>query len=347
MATATLLLPERARFASQRLPADLAQWLGRADKLGAQESRPDAADANVSDAARAIGQRARVFDILPRGWPVAAATRQCDVGDASLASWLRADPAYVRPDINGARLLAYGRALSLTAEDCADLLRPLRPLFGDAGFPIDAPVPSRWYLRLPKDTRLPTFANPEDALGADMFEHLPGADATTGDDGRRWRALLSEAQVVLHNHPRNAARIAAGLPPVNSLWFWGAGALPDHVRSRFTMLHTDDEAMAAFARLAKAATAPLPAGWSPVGLGDAVASSAAEAGAGTPGIAFDLRRIRDLTELQATWLAPLTADLRAGRLTSATLDFADGVALRLTANQRWRFWRRPLNALDA
>ena len=41
---------------------------------------------------------------------------------------------------------------------------------------------------------------PSDALGADLFEHLP-----EGAEGRRWRALLSEAQVVLHNHPLNAA----------------------------------------------------------------------------------------------------------------------------------------------
>ena len=55
------------------------------------------------------------FDMLPRGWPVAAVTRQRDAGDAAQAAWLRADPAYIRPDINGARLLAHGEALALTA----------------------------------------------------------------------------------------------------------------------------------------------------------------------------------------------------------------------------------------
>jgi hypothetical protein len=68
------------------------------------------------------------------------------------------------------------------------LLPALRPLFGDAGFSLDAPHPSRWYLRVPRDSRLPEFATPEEVLGEDLFAHLP-----QGDLGRRWRALLTEA----------------------------------------------------------------------------------------------------------------------------------------------------------
>lgn len=314
MATATLLLPERSQLASQRLPQALAQWLARADRTLERGT-----------------QLARAFDVLPRGWPVAAATRQRDVGDAAHAMWVRADPAYVRPDINGARLLAYGDALSATAQDSAALLPALKPLFGDAGFPIDAPTPTRWYLRLPLGARLPLFTSPDDALGADLFDQLPGINESGGNEGRHWRALLSEAQVVLHNHPHNAQRIAAGLPPINSLWFWGGGALPDQVRARFTQVQTDDDAMNAFAVLANLAATPLPLRWQP-GEGDRL---------------IDLRQARDLAALSADWLSPSMADLREHRLDHVTLDFADGTHFAMTARQRWRFWRRPLAALDA
>ncbi|QNP40745.1 phosphoglycerate mutase [Lysobacter solisilvae (ex Woo and Kim 2020)] len=309
MASATLLLPPRERFGGQRLTADVAKALGRADRetVGGE-------------------QRARVFDILPRGWPVAAVTRQRDAGDAPLGAWLRADPAYVRPDINGARLLAWGEALALSREETSELLRPLRPLFGDTGFPIDAPTPSRWYLRLPREARLPTFTGPDEALGADLFEHLPD-----GPEGRRWRSLLSEAQVVLHNHPVNAQRAAAGKPPVNSLWFWGAGVLPDHVTTRCTAILSDDDAFQAFAAMANADSLPLPSQWG-MGAGDRL---------------FDLRHVRDLAPLQSQWLEPLLRDLRSGVLESAALDFADGVRFTLRASQRWRFWRRPLRAIAA
>jgi hypothetical protein len=41
-----------------------------------------------------------------------------------------------------------------------------------------------------------------------------------------WRHAINEAQMVLHAHPVNQARQAAGQPVVNSLWPWGGGRLP-------------------------------------------------------------------------------------------------------------------------
>lgn len=309
MDPATLLLPPRASFGAQRLAPSIARAIGQADRLLLQGT-----------------QRARIFDVLPRGWPLAAVTRQRDAGDAQISAWLRADPAHVRPDINGARLLAYGSALELSAQDCEELLRPLRPLYGDAGFHLDAPLPSRWYLRLPREAKLPTFTDPEDALGADLFEHLP-----EGPEGRRWRALLSETQVVLHNHPLNARRAAQGRAPVNSLWFWGASVLPDHVRSPFAVVHSDDDGFQAFAAAAGIKAAALP--------------PRLQAGEGAQ--VFDLRRERDLAALQSNWIAPLLEAMRSGCLREATLDFDDGTGFILRAGQRWRFWRRPVARLDA
>lgn len=331
MTSATLLLPARTRLAQQRLPQALAVRLARAEH------------AFDTTHGHGVGQLGRVLDVLPRTWPVAAATRQRDVGDAVGAAWLRADPAFVRPDINGARLLAHGPALALDDTDVEAFLPALRPLFGDAGVPIDAPDPSRWYLRLPAGAKWPTFVSPDIALGDDVFDHLPGASADETGEGKRWRALLSEAQVVLHNHPRNAERLAKGLAPVNSLWFWGAGLLPGTVRTEYATLATDDEALAAMALLAGSTTVALPAKWpSALQLG----STAGVNASGRPDL-FDLRHARDLAALERDWLAPLHEEILSGRLQRATLDFADGQIFVLTAGQRWRFWRRALGALDA
>lgn len=313
MNSVTVLLPERARFGGQRLSETFGLRLGRADR-----------------SVEAADQAARVFDILPRGWPIAAVSRQRDVGDAAYGAWLRADPAYVRPDINGACLLAYGQALSLSERDSAALLPALRPLFGDAGFPIDAPHPNRWYLALPRESRLPKFASPEQALGEDMFQHLPGMD-NEGSEGRRWRSLLSEAQIVLHNHPHNAQRIAAGLAPINSLWFWGGGVLPDHVRTNYQQVYSDDEGLTAFGAQAGIAATALPPHW-PAGEGERL---------------FDLRAARDLTAVQRDWLEPIARALDAGTLERAVLAFADGERFELARSQRWRFWRKSLRSLQA
>src|SRR3546814_5998711 len=56
-----------------------------------------------------------------------------------------------------------------------------------------------------------------DVCSSDLIHDLLPA----GNDGRRWRAVLNEAQIVLHNHPVNAERVRSGRMPVNSLWFHG------------------------------------------------------------------------------------------------------------------------------
>lgn len=305
MPSATLLLPATARLAGV-IPAGVAKVLGRSDR-GTVES----------------GERAQLrrhFRLVPDHWPVAALTRDLDAADATSAAWLRADPAHVRPDINGARLLSYGEALGLTAEDVEAFLPALKPVFGDFGCPIDAPTPSRWYLRLPKGMPLPEFAEPESALGDDLAAYLPAGDA-----GRRWRALLTEAQVVLHQHPCNARRAAEGKAPVNSLWFWGAGAAPSSTSSVHDLVRSQDA------------------------LVQALASAAGTSGSATKvsSMLLDLRHLRLLEQLTDEFLPPLLDELRQGRLKRLMLDFEDGERFVLESGQRWRFWRRPLASLIA
>lgn len=317
-----LLLPPRAKLAGPALPPDIARALGRADFLQGQ----------AGDAA----QLQRHFDLAPRGWPVAALTRAIDAGDAAGTQWLRADPAWIRPDINGARLFAVGEGLRLARADVEALLPSLRPLFGEAGMPIDAPEPSRWYLRVAPGVPLPGFTDPDDALGADLGDALVD-DARSRDaaaagqaDARRWRTLLSEAQVVLHNHPWNARRAAEGKPPVNSLWFWGGGATPDRVPTRFADVVSGEVLLRGLAASAGLVPRPSPDGFTMPAAGDAL---------------LDARDVADAESLFARWLHPAMRALRRGDLQALTLDFADGARFDLRAGQRWRLWRQRLRAL--
>src|SRR5690606_30505275 len=117
----TLLLPAASRLGRQRLSAAVAARLGRGRRAAAGEP----------------GRRAQLlrhFPLTGEGWPIAALARQAEVGDAADAAWLRADPVWLRPDINGVRLMAHGEALSLAPEDAEALLMALRPLFDESGF---------------------------------------------------------------------------------------------------------------------------------------------------------------------------------------------------------------------
>lgn len=303
---ATFLLPPRERFGGQRVGERAARALGRADAVrGAEGER---------------AQLRRHVTLVPDHWPLAALARRVDARDADTACWLRADPAHVRAGMSGATLMACGDMLALDAAEADALLRPLRPLFGDTGFTIDAPVPGHWYLRLPRGAKLPAFVEPGDALGADVFEQLP-----EGEDGRRWRALLNESQVILHNHPVNQRRSLEGRLPVNSLWFWGGGVLPDQHACDADVAWSDDEAACAlFAPAARVAALPT--------------RFAAQDGA----LLADLRPLRDVAVFEREWLLPALDALACGGIDLLQLDFGDGRQLHLRHGQRWRFWRRPV-----
>jgi hypothetical protein len=237
---------------------------------------------------------------------MAAIAREYEACDAQGRAWLRADPAFVQVEATGARLHAVGN-LQLTREEADEFVAALRPAFGDSGMALDAPTPDRWYLALAPGAPLPEFADPALAIGGDLFQLLPA-----GPEGRRWRALFNEAQVLLHQHPRNAARIAAGRMPVNAVWPWGGGALPNAVRSEAKQLLSKDVDVLALGKLAGLERTEAPGS----------------------GALVDLRQLRDAQRLEAV----LVDALREGF--EPVLDFADGARWVLRASQRWRFWRK-------
>jgi hypothetical protein len=295
-----LLLPERRRFSGQAISASIARALGRADL-------------RVDSAAGERAQMLRYFDLQPGGWPMAAICREADAGDASTDAWLRADPVYVRPDLGGARLMAWGN-LGLSAAEAETFVACLRGLFDESGFPISATAPERWFLKLPVDAELPSFTPPVEGLGEDLLAHLP-----EGPAGKRWRLLLNEAQVTLHNHPRNAERAAAGLLPVNSLWFWGGGVMPESISCNVECVTSNDPELVALARRA------------------GVALEGQDMGS----CLIDLRRSRDWAAVEREQLEPALASLKH-RHGSLLLDFADGASFRIEPAQRWRLLRRSL-----
>jgi len=289
VATLTLLLPELSRV--ERTPR-LLHWLARGDRL------PDAKP----------GREALLresFEFIGTSLPVAALTRSLDANDAADALWLRADPAFAMADAVTGRLMACGE-IGLSQFESDELARALRPLFGDAGFALEPTKPSRWYLRCPTGARLPRFAPPASVLGDDLMLHLP-----SGDNERQWRHLFNEAQIILHNHAVNARRARRDAVPANTVWFWGAGKLPEWVRTSFTRVASDDEVTIALAKLAKI---PL-----------------VERKAALAELAADESVLIDATVMP---------DLGAAKFKSIDLRFASGERIRYKSWHRLRFWRR-------
>ncbi|MBQ4853569.1 phosphoglycerate mutase [Rhodanobacter sp. B2A1Ga4] len=293
-----LWLPALAHFE----PAHpLRAWLARADRL------PDGSTGY-------LGGLGDYFRGVDAGVPAAAITRQLLAGDAADQLWLLADPAWVEPDMNGVRLLACGR-MGLDMDAAQALAEPLRPVFDEAGMQLEIATPDHWHLRLPPDTPLPDFAAPEQALGEDLAQHLP-----QGAQGRRWRVLLNDVQVLLHQHPLNTRRRAHGQSPVNSLWLWGGGRLPPPSMSELAGVVSDDLLLHALAARA----------------GVAWQSRTAEAiAAGAAGWLIDLQDL-PAHELALRWW-PLLQPLLERR--AVRLHFASGERWQRKPWHRWRYWR--------
>jgi len=289
---------------------------GRAPALELLLARGDASNAREAGLFPAL---AGLIEAKPSPPAIAALTRAVDAPSDAGGAWLRADPCYLQPDHAGVRLFGIG-TLGLSGGEAAELSRALRPLFGDDGFELSLPHPDRWYLKLPPGAKLPEFAHPGDALGADLREHLP-----EGELGRRWRRLLGEAQVILHNHPVNAQRAARGDLPANSVWFWGGGPRPDWVRATLAEVVSDDPLLHGLAAIAAIDARLL----------DPTAVAAAH------GVRLlDLRGEADVGVLERDWIAPALARLRGGAIAALELRCLDGTGRKLTRGALRRFWRR-------
>ena len=276
------------------------------------------------------------FELADVAFPTAALTRSFDASDARDSLWLRADPAFVMADAVTLRLLACGN-IGLSADEVAAYAQTLKPLFEEAGWAFDAPHPQRWYLRCPLDTQLPRFSSPDDALGDDLARHLPD-----GANARSWRSLLNEVQIVLTQHPVSVRRTQRGFPPINSLWFWGAGTLPDSARCPYAKVFGDDVVVGALAKLATTKIGTLDDARELISSsptfssgGERMTSNEHDAS-----LLIDLAQYRDIARLESEWLAPIDAAVKNRKIAHLDLRFESGERYVVKPIHRWRFWRR-------
>jgi hypothetical protein len=253
--------------------------------------------------------------------------------DPGNADWLCADPVHLR--FSRDTLVVGGAAeLDLTQHEATQLAAELNAHLANYGEFI-VPHPRRWYLRLQHTARITTSVL-STVTGRTIEPFLP-----QGDDAREWRRFINEAQVLLHNHPLNAAREADGRPMANSLWPWGAGALPSGAAAPAAHVHANHPLARGVAKLAGVSASRVPAR-----LDDAVFQSLTLLdGLSEAAQSLDAPAWRaGLAELEANWFAPLLAALKSRRLQHLRLTaLGDAATIDVTINagDLWKLWRRP------
>jgi hypothetical protein len=290
------------------------------------------------------GWLAQAFGLDAAELPAGALTAFADDGDGANAgaTWMRADPVHLHLARDHARLVP-SAAFTLAPEEAAALCATLNEHFAQAL----TLTPSRalagcWTARL-SGLVLPAASPPLEAAGSEVDPRAQGDSPAA----KRGHALLNELQMLLHAHPVNAAREARGEPAVNSVWFWGTGALPARVQAPWRTVSAQDPAAQGLARLSSAQVRPLPA--------SADAWLEGTSADGRHLIVLDSLRLphalhdtedflAGVQALEVRWFAPLLEALRTQRIGMLTLhapDATEALSIETVRADLRRFWRRP------
>ncbi|MCC7040901.1 MAG: hypothetical protein IT516_11395 [Burkholderiales bacterium] len=171
---------------------------------------------------------------------------------------LRADPVTLiagRDDV-----LVAGRVDDLDHAEAGALCRTLAAHFATDGLSFHTPRPDAWFVTA--TASVPVETTPLAAIAGPLHPYLPH-----GGNGNTWRRWLSEMQMLLHEHPVNAAREAAGRQPVTGIWIADGGVLPATAdtaapvltASLHTTPHAAGDLVRGLARLAHVPVHALPA----------------------------------------------------------------------------------------
>ncbi len=255
--------------------------------------------------------------------------------------YLCADPVYIQPDLNSAVLVAH-EELDLSPDDAEELAAAINAHFIDEDWSLDVLTPHRWVLRLiqpPAITTTPLAQLRQQAIA----NALP-----QGDDSRYWQRIQNEIQMLLFAHPLNQQREAQGKLPVNSLWLWGEGILPEKASADWQSI------------FGRGALLDALASWSAchrreIGISDKLVINGL---AGKILLAADdfvltAQRhdlsawIKALEQFEKNWMSVLLTLLAAGELDSVVLIAGNDMQFRLNRKRLKRWWRqtKPLTEI--
>jgi len=304
-----------------RLPA--ADWL-----LARGERRPAVRGDWRRWVLTEAGLGAEVLDRFPAG-PCVFLAR---TGREPQGCWACAEPVHLLTALDHLQL-GSPVPLPLDAAERGELVQDLNDHFADSGFRLHAMERGGWLCECPPGLRC-AACEPAAAIGGNLRDLQP-----VGPDAARIRALVNEAQMLLHEHPVNARRAARGEPVVNSVWLWGIGSAGVRTAGAQGTLVSDDDWLVGLWRLHGGAVRPVAELARVLARSDGVVRVAIAPDSTGRGAAAELTRLeRDVLE-------PLRESLVTGRVSAATLSVG-GWTIELDARARWRFWRRGRNLVE-
>ena len=160
------------------------------------------------------------------------------------------DPVHVRAEPDHA-LVHSAHALNLGNSEAEALLDTLNQHFKEDDIEFVAGKDNRWYITGVDGS----------ALHTQPLVRVADRNMTSfidsGQQPQAWRQLITEVQMILHDHPVNLARAENNLLPINSVWCWGGHAPPVGVDPGDQRIFADDAFTRGLARLSAFKTFPV------------------------------------------------------------------------------------------
>lgn len=283
----------------------------------------------------------------PSSFPVAAVSLHGEGIDPGPHAWLRADPVHLQVMRDHIQLSGADK-LALTPGEATALIdtlnRHLETEYAAERLRIFSAAPERWYLQV-EQAAAPHTVPLWRMEGQSVFESLPVSHGAFD-----WKRLANEIQMLLHEHPVNAAREAAGQLPVNGVWFWGEGnASTVDLHAAFSMVYANDALARGLARQAQLEVQPVPKNLSQL-MQSPLASSASllvvlDNTAHAWRAADERAWGSACTHAETSWFSPALAALKSGALTQLELRLptaSQTLRSTIVRSHLWRFWRRSL-----
>lgn len=261
--------------------------------------------------------------------PEGALGRYAQTGERPDGIWLCAAPVHLFADQSRVYLNSIDEA-TLSEAEAAQLIAELNQIYQEDGWEFVQHTSTRWYLRVPEKPSILTTPLRE-VDGKPIHDKLP-----QGDDALQWHRVLNEMQMLLHASPVNQVRQEGGVLPVNGVWLWGSGVLPEVTATeQWQSICSDEPSSLGLALLKRVTIHNFPANvdlcLEGVSEGDQLVVTDFLVANGVE---------HNLEQMEANWFAPFYAALKSGRLDSVNILAGDARQWCLSRRSLLRFWRR-------
>jgi len=261
---------------------------------------------------------------------------------------LCADPVHLEVGMNEITLTDV--ITDLSEAEAQEMLDDLNTHFEQDGLEFILGSNQHWYLAISNGESVTTTPLSE-VLRKNIANFQP--QSTTENSAINWQVIQNEAQMILHASAVNQQREMAGLTTINSLWFWGGGAVDKtklNDTKNIAMVYCNESTKTSAKMIAKADNS----NWQL--LPDDL-SKLPDFKAGKNLIIFDqlfLPAIHDnldqyqavLSQLDHNIIKPLREAWQAGKI-ELLIDGCDGNVIRPSKIASWIFWKnKPATLTD-